>query len=137
MAIKKRKIKVRKPKPKLHPRVVRHRKACDDLYNRLQQDDDDSVRYVMDQLMGMRMSAHLCVQHLMARATTEVKTLQINGGSGQGATYSCFMSYEDRTKKPKHGWLYPTKYCVKSSPVLIRSVMLCYVELCKHVGRFV
>ena len=134
MPIAKRKVPKRKPKPRV--KLSPHDLLCRSLYNRLQQDSDDDVRYVMDALTPVSMSAHLALQWLTSQCSTEISTLQLNGPYGEGATFRVFMRYEDRTKKPKYGHLYPTLYCVKSSPVLTISVMLCYIELSKHLGRF-
>lgn len=136
MAIKKR-IIPKRPKPKkrfLSP----HQKKCKRLYNRLQENDsDDAVRSVIDTLTPVSMSAHLALQYLTTRADTEITTLQINGQYGEGAMFRTTMSYTDRTKKPINGYLYPRKTVVKTSNILIISVMLAYIELSKNVGKFI
>lgn len=133
MAIKKRKVPKRVV---VRRKLSKHELNCRDLYNRLQQDDDDSIRYVMNQLTPVEMSAHLTVQSLMAKCTTEVATLQMNGNFGGGCTFRVSMVYEDRNSKPKHGYLYRKVSAVKSSPVLIISVMLAYIEIAKQAGHF-
>lgn len=134
MAIKKRKVPKRRTKPR--PKLSAHELACRSLYNRLQDDSDEAVRYVMNKLTPVEMSAHLSAQWLMAQCDTEVNTLQINGPYGRGATFRVSMKYTDRTKKPKHGHIYPSVTVVKTSPVLIVSIMLSYIELAKNLGRW-
>ena len=134
MAIKKRKVPKRRTKPK--PKLSAHELVCRALYNRLQDDaDDDTVRYVLNKITPVEMSAHTAVQWLSMHCDTEINTLQINGLWPTG-TFRVSMKYTDRTKKPLHGWNYPSVFVVKTSPVLIISVMLAYLELSKRLGRF-
>lgn len=134
MAIKKR----IRPKPKTTPRkkLSPHELLCRKLSTRMERDTDEDVRYVMDALTPVNMSAHLAAEWLTARCDTEISTLQMNGPYGEGATYRVSMSYTDKTKKPKHGYLYPKVYRVKSSPRLIHSIILTYIEIAKQLGRF-
>jgi hypothetical protein len=136
MSIKKRTLP---KKPKRKKRVLSpHQKRCKRLYNRLQEDDsNDGVRYVLNQLTPFEMNTHLALQYLITRADTTVSTLQVNGPYGKGATFRVHMAYTDRTKKPHLGYLYPQKAVVKTSPILLISVMLSYIELSKNVGRFI
>ena len=134
MAIKKRKVPKRRAKPK--PKLSAHELVCRALYNRLQAIDpvnSDEVREIMDKLTPVSMSSYLVLEYLTSQCDTEIKTYQINGPRN---SYQVCMKYTDRTKKPLYGYLYPSVFVVKTSPVLIISVMLAYIELAKNLGRW-
>ena len=134
MAIKKRRVPKRKGPPK--KKLSAHELVCRALYNRLQDDTDEAVLYVMNKLTPVEWPVHTALSWLMSQCDTEVNTLQINGTFGRGATYRVSMKYTDRTKEPRYGYLYPSVFVVKSSPMLIVSVMLAYIELAKNLGRW-
>ena len=143
MPITKRKIRKRKPsKPKLRlsPAQRKHRDKCIDYYNRLQADpDDDALEHLISKITKKSGSAYydvyLAVEQLLRRCDARVVTLQANYPDHYA--FQVTLAYTDRTKKPKFGYLYPSKTVVKTSPRLVHSVMLAYVELCKHTGRFI
>lgn len=137
MPIQKRAVpkKPRKKLVKVHPDTIRHRKLCDSFYNRLQADlDDGSFMCLLREITGKELDAYLYIETIMARTDCEVVTLQINNNRDM---FRCTMTYTDMAAKPKHGWLYPRMAVVKTSTRLIHSVMLSYVSLCKHIGRFI
>lgn len=119
------------------PQRRKHEKLCDELTRLVNNDNDDDMRNAMRQITTIDCSAYIFVEEIMSRASTEVTTLQVNGTYARGATYRCVMTYTDRTKEPKYGYLYPTKTVVKTSTRLIHAVILTYIELCKHIGRFI
>jgi len=135
MPIKRRKIKQRiKPKPK-----SKHVRLCEDLYNRLQQPGKayDAFEEIADLTnMSMQDARDMVIMalDLASRCTTTVNTLQVN--YPDHVSYRVRMTYEDRSKKPKHGFLFPSVVVVKTSPSLALSVMLAYIELSKNLGRF-
>lgn len=140
MAIKKRKIKVQ-PRSK---KVVKspHWRKCERIYNRLQGDyDDETFCEIMLDIIGMDVSGHLYVEELLSRFDAEVSTLQMNGRfmefKAPRPSFRVSLKYTDRTKKSKHGHIYPAHYVVKSSPILSHCVTIAYLEICKHIGRFV
>lgn len=134
-----------KAKPKRRPiKKSPHVRRCENLYNRLQNDDDESFEAVMSECLGFKtiqFSTHIFLSEVLSRFDAEIKTLQMNGryldSNAPNTSYRVALSYADRTKKPKHGYLHPTTYVVKSGPVLVRAVAEAYVEICKNIGRFV
>lgn len=139
MPIKKR-VKVRyEPKIKKirrSPKQRKHYKECKRLLALVCRDDDDSLLQAMSTIVGFDADAHMFIEHVMARASTHIETLQDNGPFAKGATYRVCMTYTDR-EKPMVNGRYPRKAVVKSSTRIVHSLMLCYIELCKHIGRFI
>ena len=143
MPITKRKIpkkKPSKPKVKLSPAQRKHNDKCAKYYNRLQADlDDDSLMELVAKVTKQSgityYDPYLAAEQLLRRFDAQVVTLQINYPDHYA--FQVTLAYTDRTKKPKFGYLYPSKTVVKTSPRLVHSVMLAYVELCKHTGRFI
>ena len=141
MPIKKRKPKlinprIKKNKVKRNPKLIRHEKECDALYNRLQVDpDDDSLYALLRDITGEDLSPYNQIEHVMRLTDCEVTTLQIN--YPEQWSFRCHMAYTDRDAKPRHGRIYPRKAVVKTSTRLLHSVMLAYIELCKHCGKFI
>lgn len=143
MPIAKRKIRKRKPakpKIKLSPAQRKHHSKCDKYYNRLQADpDDDSLEHLVSKITKQSGTAYydvyLAVEQILRRFDAQITTLQLNFPDHYA--FQVKLAYTDRTKKPRLGYHYPSKTVVKTSPRLVHSVMLSYVELCKHLGRFV
>lgn len=139
MAIKKRKIKTRvKPKPK--PKSP-HVKKCERLYKQLQAEHDDPVYDAMTEVCGYlglhpSLMADMLVEEIISRFDAEIKTIQINRDSNR-RNYRVYLGYRDRTKEPRYGYIYPSKYVVKSSHRLVLAATMAYVEICKHTRRFV
>lgn len=127
-----------KPEPKRKPRrkLSEHELVCRTLYNRLQNDiNNESIKYVLGEIVPIKMNAYSALKWIMAQCDTTVNTLQINGYS-KSKSYRVAMTYTDRTKKPKNGYLYPTVSVVKTSSELIVSAILAYIELAKHLERW-
>lgn len=147
MSIKKRRLKAKPSQPKKKPKLVnpakrKHQKRCDDLYNRLQAGYDDPIYWAMQEVshelklkIDVTIGTERLIEEIIKRCDCEVQTLQMN--YPDHVSYRVSLSYTDKTKKPKHGYLYPTKYVVKTSHRLALAVTLSYVELCKHTGWFI
>ena len=133
MAIKRRLRPRRKVPPKASPWV----RKCNKLYNRLQQPLDYDTLSGFAALTSTK-AAHsvdnLALQ-LLERTDGQITTLQVN--NPDYVSYRACLTYTDYSKKPKHGHLYPSKSVVKTSPHMWQAVILAYIELCKHIGRFV
>ena len=117
-----------------------HHSRCDDLYNRLQQpggayDAGKELAKIVNISYNDPMHMLHLAMHIMERFDCRLETLQMN--YPDCVSFRCCLSYTDRTKKPIHGHLYPVKTVVKTSPSMVLSVTLAYIELCKHVGRFI
>lgn len=117
------------------PERRKHNKLCAELYNRLQADPDDFELESLLRRVTKRPTTYLAVEYVLSRADSKVETLQIN--SPDQVSYRTTMTYTDRTKKPIQGYLYPSKTVVKTSRRMVHSAILAYIELCKHVGRFI
>lgn len=139
----------RKPKPppkrrvKPNPAQIRlrlHRDLCDDLCNRLQAEGQflktaKGLATVANLSWPKDMPEFHMAVELMQRATTRLETLQLN--HPDNVSFRCVMEYTDRTKEPELGYLFPVKAVVTTSPSMVLSVILAYVNLCKQIGRFI
>lgn len=141
MAIKKRKIKKRfvpKPKP-----LTAHEKCCNRLYKMLNAEHDDPIYEAAEEICGHlrlhpSLMSDMLAEAILSRFDAEVKTLQVNYESKHyHPTYRVMLNYTDRTKPALHGYRYPHLYCLKTSHRLSLAASLAYVEICKHIGRFV
>jgi len=147
MPIKKRTLPKRPPKkfvPLLPPAVRRHHKACDSLYNRLQQKTLGGVMSASKEIAGLincsfdenlAFSYEYLASCIMERVDCTVTTLQIN--FPDQVTYRCVMSYTDRKKEPKYGYQYPRMTVVSCSTSLSHSVTIAYAALSKQTGFFI
>jgi hypothetical protein len=139
MAIQKRKRPVRRGprRVKTDRTTLMHRAKCRELYNRLQADDDDSIQYVMDQIIGRPdVPPLLFVEDVLARFSATVETVQPIA-YGAKPHYRVFLRYQDRTQQKRIGGPFATLYCAKHSTRLIHAVTLAYIEISKNIGRFV
>ncbi len=136
MAIKKRPIKrkVKVRRPKVSPAILRHRRECDELLELLETKQDEHVLEAMATIVGYDVDGLTFMEQVSKRFDCQITTLQVNA---ERSAYQTVLTYTDRESKPKHGHLYPRLSVVKTSPRMIQSLMLCYIELCKNLGRFV
>jgi hypothetical protein len=122
MAIKARRRIIRiRPKPK-----SKHVKLCEDLCNRLHEYDDTALEQALALFDADTPDA------LLLRTSSQVSTIQLNDEE----TFRCYMQWEDRREKPKHGYLYPALASVKSSTVMSFAVILAATEIAKRAGTF-
>jgi hypothetical protein len=133
MPIKKRPVKKSvKKKP-----VNKHAKLCKDLYNRLQQ--PHPLPHDFGELANLAgctdAEPHHLAAQLMVRTDAKLKTLQMNYPNH--VSVQATLSYADHRQPPIDGYLYYKQTVVKTSPHWWQSVILAYIELCKHIGRFI
>lgn len=128
-------IKNRRPKKKKAPSLKLSKLQTEYKidYNRLQADmDDEQLCGLLEKHSGTS-DPYLAVERILAKFDATVSTLQIN--TDEHTSYRVMLRYTDRSKKPKHGHIYPSMAVVKTSPRLVHSVMLAYLELCKIADK--
>lgn len=105
------------------------------LYNRLQEDDDFDVYGVVSKHVGGDIELFDTLEMLCAKFTSKIETLQMN--YPDHVSFRVYLEWKNTDAKPKHGYLYPRLCVVKTSPHLIRSATLAYLEICHYAGRWI
>lgn len=138
MPIKKRSAARPKPKKrtKRTPEELAMTAKIRSMRERMKSGDDEDVKSVMTEILGVSASGYVFVEMVSARFNTSIECTQPFHKDAE-THWRVFFKYQDRTAAPKHGHLYPTYMGLSTSTRLIHAVILAYIQTCKNIGRFI
>ena len=132
MVIKKRPVKAAVKKNPAKAKFDLFAKRIDDLCNRLQATPTKVRQTVADEL-GCRVTE--LTDRILLSVSSDIRTYQIN--FLEGGTIHVHLWWEDDAGKRKYGYLRPRVDAFYRSPSMDDAVIICYMHLCKQVGKFV